>query len=114
MPTLYLDAPTGKTQQGTSTFYRTFDTIVASKVGPDYAIYSGIASQLSSGIKVVVCDKDAQPPRRAEGTMAGNLVLCGVAGNGVRRYNVSIPDLIEVGYVAPPVQFNPCGVAFVP
>ena len=54
MPTLYLDAPTGKTQQGTSTFYRTFDTIVASKVGPDYAIYSGIASQLSSGIKVVV------------------------------------------------------------
>jgi hypothetical protein len=114
MPTLYLDAPTGKTQQGTSTFYRTFDTVLTTKVGSDYAIYSGIASQLSSGITVVVCDKDAQPPRRAEGTMAGNLVLRGTAANGVRRYDVSIPDLIEVGYVAPPVVFNHCGVAFVP
>jgi hypothetical protein len=114
MPTLYLNAPAGKTQQGTSNFYKTFDTILTTKVGPDYAIYSGIASQLSSGITVVVCDKEAQPPRRAEGTMAGNLVLCGTAGNGVRRYNVSISDLAEVGYVAPPGVFNHCGVAFVP
>jgi hypothetical protein len=114
MATLYLNAPAGRTQQGTSNFYRTFDTILTTKIGPDYAIYSGIASQLSSGIKIVVCDKEAQSPRRAEGTMAGNLVLSGAAGNGARRYDVSIPNLIEVEYVAPPAQFNHWGVAFVP
>lgn len=104
---IYLSAPKATTQQGTSGFYKTFRTILASGVGPDYAIYSTLIPQLHSGMRVVVFDRDQQ--LRAEGTLA-NYVATNKAGNGLQRYDLSIANLHQVPYTAPP-SVNRCGVA---
>jgi hypothetical protein len=109
VPVLYLSAPIGRTQQGTSGFFRTFQTIVANGIGPDYAIYSSIVSQIHSGLKVVVFDRDQQ--LRAEGTLA-TYVAKRKAGNGVRRFDLQIDNLHHVPYMSPPAV-NHCGVALV-
>jgi hypothetical protein len=109
MPVLYLSAPMGRTQQGSSGFFRTFQTIVANGIGPDYAIYSALIAQIHSGVKVVVFDRDQQ--LRAEGTLAGYLAK-GKAGNGVRRYDLQILNLHPVPYISPP-PVNHCGVALI-
>jgi len=109
MPVLYLSAPTGRTQQGSSGFFRTLQTIVASGIGPDYAIYSALIAQIHSGLKVVVFDRDQL--LRVEGTLAGYIPK-GKAGNGVQRYDLQILNLHPVAYTSPP-PVNHCGVALV-
>ena len=99
----------GRTQQGSSGFFRTFQTIVANGIGPDYAIYSSIISQIQPGLKVVVFDREQQV--RAEGTLAA-YVAKGKAGNGVQRYDLQIDNLHDVPYTSPPAV-NHCGVALV-
>jgi hypothetical protein len=106
MPTLFLSAPKVKTQHG-SGFYRTFDTILLSGVGPDYGIYTTLIGQVRPGMRVVVFDRDVR--RCAEGVMV-NYVPTTKAGNGVQRYNVNIRNLKEVLYVNPP-RINYFGVA---
>lgn len=107
MPTLYLSAPRTRTQQGSSGFYRTFQTIIASGVGPDYAVYANLIPRIQSGLRVVVFDRDQQ--LRAEGTLAG-FTAKGKARNGVQRFDLDIPNLRAVPYTTPP-QVNRCGVA---
>jgi hypothetical protein len=103
MPTLYLSAPYDKSQQG-SAFYKDFYTILQSAVGPDYAIYSTLIGQISSGIRVVVFDRSRQ--LQAEGVV-GQLVP--KPSNRVPRYDVHIRNLVAVGYSNPP-NVNRCGV----
>jgi hypothetical protein len=64
MPTLYLSAPKIKTKQGTG-FYRTFDTILSTKIGPDYAIYTNLIGQVQPGMSVRVFDRDVTAVQRA-------------------------------------------------
>jgi hypothetical protein len=67
MPTLFLSAPKTPSQQG-SNFYKDFYTILQNRIGPDYAIFAGIATQLQPGIKVVVFDRVRQ--LQAEGVIS--------------------------------------------
>lgn len=106
--TLFLSAPAGKSQQGGS-FYKTFPSIIAVGVGPDYAISSSLIAQIQVGDRVVVFDRDHH--LRAEGTLGG-YTLKGTAGNGVKRYDLAILGLHPVSYTAPP-HVNRCGVAVV-
>lgn len=64
MPTLYLSAPSKRTQAVLSTGTST----PQNRVGPDYAIYANIAAQIHPGLHVVVFDRDHQ--LQAEGTVA--------------------------------------------
>ena len=98
MPTLFLSAPKIKTQQGAG-FYRTFDTILLSGVGPDYGIYANLIGQVYSGMPVVVFDRDVK--RCAEGVVV-NYVPTKKAGNGVQRYHINIRNLKEMPYRNPP------------
>jgi hypothetical protein len=105
MSTLYLSAPKVRTQSGA--YYRDFSTILHKRVGPDYAIYAGIASQIGPGTHVVVFDRDQK--LQAEGTVADVIPK---PSNRVQRYDIHIPDLVQVPYTQPP-GVNRCGVAFV-
>lgn len=107
MPTLYLSAPKGKTQPGTHR--KDFFTILANRVGPDYAIHRNLIAQLHSGIHVVVFDRDRQ--LRAEGVVS-NYNPTTRTGNGLQRYDVRIPDLTRVPYTNAP-RVNRCGVAVI-
>jgi hypothetical protein len=68
MSTVFLSAAKTKTQQG-SEFYRTFHSILANSVGPEYAIHEHLVAQIHPGDKAVGFDRD-QPPR-AEGVAVG-------------------------------------------
>jgi hypothetical protein len=105
-PTLFLSAPKIRTKQGAG-FYRTFDTILLSGVGPDYGIYANLIGQVRSGMRVVVFDRDVQ--RCAEGVVV-NYIPTKKAGNGVQRYNINIHKLREIPYTSPP-KVNYFGVA---
>src|SRR5438477_3972148 len=110
MRTLYLSARHGMTQQGTA-FYRDFQTILNTSVGPDYAIYSHLIVKIHPGDKVIVFDRDHE--QLAEGLVAIHPVPSSKAGNGVQRYDIPISNLHPVSpYVAPP-GVNRCGVALV-
>jgi hypothetical protein len=100
---LYLSAPKVRTHDGP--FYRDFSTILHNRIGPDYAIYANIASQIHPGTHVVVFDRDDR--LRAEGTVAS---LTPKPSNRIQRYDVHIPDLSPVDYTDPPLV-NRCGVA---
>jgi|SRR2546428_641789 len=106
MATLYLSAPKARTQAGP--FYRDFYTILQNRVGPDYAIYANIASQIHSGIHVVVFDRDRG--LQAEGTVSAVIRR---PSNRVQRYNIEIPDLRRIEHARPIPSVNRCGVAFI-
>lgn len=106
---LYLSAPYGRTQLGASGYCRTFQTILANGIGPDYAIYSTLTPRVQEGMPVVVFDRDRR--LRAEGTLA-SYVARSRAGNGVQRYDLTIHNLHSVPYTAPR-SVNWCGVAIV-
>ena len=108
MPTLYLSAPTSRTQVGTDVFYKDFYTILRSHVGPDYAIYSSIAAQIHPGIHVVVFDRDRR--LQAEGTISS---VVPKPSNRVQRYDIGVPDLKQVRYTGAIPPVNRCGVALV-
>ncbi len=110
MRTLYLSARHGMTQQGIG-FYRDFQTILTTSVGPDYAIYSHLIVRIHPGDKVVLLDRDQQ--LCAEGQVASHPIPKNKAGNGVQRYDIHISDLHLVPYVVGPSRFNRCGVALV-
>jgi|SRR5579871_2026636 len=105
MPTLFLLAPHSKTQPGTH--HKDFYTIVANGVGPDYGISSNLIQQVTTGMRVVLFDRDRR--LQAEGTVAA-YVPTAKAGNGVQRYDVSIRGLILLPYTNPP-RVNRFGVA---
>jgi hypothetical protein len=98
MSTLFLSAPRGKS--AASTLHRTFNTILQSGVGPDYAIASKWILQISPGMKVVVFDRDDR--RRAEGRLNSVATSGEKTGQGILRYHVHIRDLHTVPYADPP------------
>ena len=106
MPTLYLSAPKMRRESGGS-YYRDFFTILQSRIGPDYAIYAKIVSQIVPGIRVVVFDRDRG--LQAEGTVSS---LEPRPSARIQRYHVHIPNLTQVRYTNPP-PVNRCGVAIV-
>jgi hypothetical protein len=106
VPTLYLSAPKARTQGGP--FYKDFSKILKDRVGPDYAIYSGIAAQIRPGTPVVVFDRDSR--LRAEGTV-GAIKL--KPSSRIQRYDIEIPDLKPVQKYTPPPPVNRCGVALI-
>ena len=104
MRTLFLLAPHSKTQPGTH--HKDFYTIVANGVGPDYGISTNLILQVSTGMPVVVFDRDRR--LQAEGSVSG-YVPTNKAGNGVQRYDVSIRSLTLRPYTNPP-RVNRFGV----
>ena len=90
--------------------HKSFSTILNDKIGPDYAIYGNLASQITPGMKVVVFERIDR--RQAEGTVAKVAYTGNKTGSGVRRYDIEIPDLHVVGYTTPQ-SVNRCGVAIV-
>jgi hypothetical protein len=109
MKTLLLSAP--KDKNTASSLHRTFSTILANHVGPEYAIYGNLVGQIIAGMKVVVFERI--DGRQAEGVVAGLNPTGHKTGSGVSRYDVLIRDLHEVQYTHPP-QVNRCGVGFMP
>jgi len=103
--TLYLSAPWDKTDPGTHR--KDFYEILERRVGPDYAIYSGLIGLVRPGMRAEVFDKGRG--KKAEGVVT-KLVPKRRAGNGVQRYDVLLGELTEVPYTNPP-QFNRCGIA---
>lgn len=102
MPTLYLSAPRSRNQA--AQHCKDFSTILNSGVGPDYAIYGSILSQIVPGMTVVVFDRDGR--RRAEGVV---LSVSPKPWNRIRRYDIQIRGLHEVTYTNRPAV-NRCGV----
>jgi hypothetical protein len=107
MPVLYLSAPNARTQMGA--FYKSFNTILANGVGPDYGINANLIGLIHAGDMVVVFDRDQQ--LRAEGVVA-TYSPKGKAGNNVQRYDVHIHSLTVVPYTNPP-RVNRFGVAVI-
>jgi hypothetical protein len=66
MPTLFLLAPHSKTQPGTHR--KDCYTIVANGVGPDYGISTNLIQQVTTGMPVIVFDRDRR--LQAEGTVS--------------------------------------------
>ena len=106
MNTLLLSAP--KDKDTATGLHRTFDSILASNVGPEYAIYANLLAQITTGMRVIIFERTSG--RQAEGIVAGVNPTGHKTGAGVPRYDVLIRDLHEVKYTCPdPV--NRCGVA---
>lgn len=105
MPTLFLSAPNEKTQAGTHR--KDFYVILASSVGPDYAIYANLIVRACSGMKVVVFDRNRQ--LQADGILS-NYTPTSRTGNNVQRYDLKLLNLTQVTYTNPP-RVNRCGVA---
>jgi hypothetical protein len=106
MKTLLLSAP--KDKNAASGLHRTFNSILASNIGPEYAIYANLVGQISTGMKVVVFERIDR--RQAEGVVTGVNPTGHKTGAGVSRYDVLIRDLHEVQYTHP-APVNRCGVA---
>jgi hypothetical protein len=104
MPTLFLLAPHSKNQPGTH--HKDFYTILANGVGPDYGLSSSLIQQVTTGMPVIVFDRDRR--LQAEGTVTGYAPTT-KAGNGVQRYDVSIRGLTLRPYTNPP-RVNRFGV----
>jgi hypothetical protein len=112
MPTLFLNAPKTQTQHG-SGFYRPFQHILATGIGPDYGISAGEMAQIHGAgvnLKVVVTDKDAR--LQAEGVFH-HCIPKAKAGNGVQRYDVYTGGFTPVSYTTPP-RVSRFGVRFIP
>ena|SRR5579872_2176502 len=108
MKTLLLSAPRDK--DSASNLHRTFESILASHIGPDYAIYRNLVSEIATGMKVVVFDRTAR--RQAEGAVESLNATVNKTAGGVLRYNVHIRNLQVVQYTNPP-NVNRCGVNIV-
>jgi len=108
METLLLSAP--KDKDAASGLHKTFETIVANQVGPEYAIFGNVVGRIVVGMKVVVFDRARK--KQAEGVVTGLTPTGRKTGHGVSRYNVLIRDLKEVRYKFPP-RVNRCGVEVV-
>jgi hypothetical protein len=112
MSTLYLSAPKTQAQQG-GAFYRPFQQILATGVGPDYGISAGDIAQIQAagaGVKVVVFDRDQG--LQAEGVFH-HCTPKAKAGNGVQRYDVYTRGFTAVRYTKPP-HVSRFGVLFIP
>lgn len=109
MKTLLLSAP--KDKNAATGLHRTFNSILANQIGPEYAIYGNLVGQINAGMKAVVFERVDR--RQAEGVVAGLTPTGHKTGGGILRYNVLLRDLNEVSYTNPP-QVNRCGVGFAP
>ena len=111
MPTLYLSAPKARTQQGIG-FYRPFQHIMATGIGPDYGIFASDMRQIhaAGAVKVVVFDKDQR--LQAQGVFH-HCTPKAKAGNGVQRYDVHTGGFAPVAYTIPP-RMSRFGVRFLP
>jgi len=112
MPTLFLNAPKAQTQHG-SAFYKPFQQILATGIGPDYGISACEMAQIQAAganLKVVVTDKDSR--LQAEGVFH-HCIPKAKAGNGVQRYDVCTRGFTPVSYTKPP-NVSRFGVRFVP
>jgi hypothetical protein len=105
MRTLLLSAPKDKDEA--SLLHRTFDSILKSGVGPDYAVYGNLIGQTIPGMKVILFER--VDCRQAEGFVDAVTPTGHKTGGGVSRYNVVIRDLHPVPYTHPP-SVNRCGV----
>jgi hypothetical protein len=105
MPTLFLSAPKVRTAEG-SDFYKTFQSILSSGIGPDYGIYSSLIARIHAGDRAVVFDRDQR--LQAEGFIAG-ITEKQKTRNGIQRYDIRIHSLTPVSYSDPP-RVNRCGV----
>jgi len=86
-----------------------FATILATGIGPGYAIYDNLKSKLSPNPTVVLLANNLK--LRAEGQL-GKLVPTGIfTKNGIQRYDVHIKGLMVVSYK--PEKLNRCGVAVI-
>ena|SRR5438105_133422 len=104
MPTLFLLAPHSKTEPGTHR--KDFYSIFANRVGPDYGISTNLILRVTTGMPVVVFDRDRR--LQAEGTVTGYAPTI-KAGNAVQRYDVKIRDLTMRPYTDAP-RVNRFGV----
>ena len=105
MKTLLLSAPRDK--DAATVLHRTFNDILASQIGPDYAISANLVAQISPGMKVIVFERVGR--RQAEGTLTDVNATGNKTGRGIKRYDVRIRDLHEVHYTSP-AGVNRCGV----
>jgi hypothetical protein len=105
MPTLYLSAPGTSQADGD---VRTFDvaTIFAEGVAPDYAVSNNLIEQVTSGMNVVVFDRNRL--KQLEGILRSYSSTT-KAGNGLQRYDFHIAERRMVAYSNPP-NVNHCGV----
>jgi len=111
MTTLVIHAPGAKAKKGAPTF----EDILATGVGPGYAIYESYISQLTiPGSKVVVLSNNKIGPlhkrERAEGLLV-KLVQTTKTRGGIWRYDVYFEKWKMVGYA--PEDLNRCGVAVI-
>lgn len=102
--TLVLSAP--DTRLGKARHCKSFEQILATGIGPDYAIYRHLAEQITTGCRLVLICNDKG--KRAEGTLS-EIARSGEARNGVQRYNIRISGLTRVPFV--PESLNRCGVS---
>ena len=103
MVTLVLNAPTSRERANGA---KSFDGILATGVGPGYAIASTLVGRLTPGCSVVVLNKERHC--RAEGTLV-RLEPKERTASGMQRYDVWIRDLRRTAYH--PEALNRCGVA---
>jgi hypothetical protein len=106
MPTLYLSAP--KDKDTASALHRDFNTIRASKVGPEYAIARKWLQQIVPGMRVVVFNRADR--MQAEGSVGAVNPTGQRTAQGLLRYNVIIRDWADVSYNYPP-QVDRFGVS---
>jgi hypothetical protein len=112
MPTLYLSAPKAQTQHGIG-FYRPFQHILTTGIGPDYGISANQMRQIQSAkaaLKVVIFDRDQS--LQAEGAFQ-HCTRKAKARNGVQRYDIYTHGFTPVPYTNPP-RVNWFGVRFEP
>jgi len=72
-----------------------FEQIVATGIGPTYAISDSDRRKISIGCRVVIIDK--QKRKRAEATV-DRFVLAGKTETGMQRYDVHFKDVQEATY----------------
>jgi hypothetical protein len=106
MPTLAIHAPSSKpVNQG----FRSFAVTVRLRRGHAYAISQSEYTQIMPGCDVIVLDKDAAIPLRAEGKLR-RLKRNGTTLNHIPRYDVLMTKLRTVPYQ--PLPLMPGGRMF--
>jgi hypothetical protein len=104
--TLFLSAPGSSQVQGTVLTYDV-RTIFARGIAPDYAIAANLMEQVTTGMKVIVFDRDSNA--QMEGIVQEYEPTL-KAENGIQRYNIKVGERRMVPYSNPP-KVNHCGVA---
>ena len=102
MPALAIHAPSSKAvNQG----FRSFAATVRLRRGHAYAISRSEYAQITPGCDVIVLDKDAAIPSRAEGKLR-KLKRNGTTRNNIPRYDVLMTKLSTVPYRPLPLMPN--------